>query len=135
MQRGRVILYASRKLTPHEVRYPTYDLELGAVVFDLNILRHYLYGVRCTIYMDHTSLRYLMDHPNVNMRHHKWIDMMKDYNYEILYHLGKANAVADALSRKLACSSIASICMRIYINSLLMDLIREARAEGIKKEN
>ena len=68
MQRGHVIAYASRQLKPHEANYPTHDLELGAVVFALKIWRHYLYGVRCTIYTDHKSLRYLMDQPNLNMR-------------------------------------------------------------------
>ena len=61
MQRGHVIAYASRQLKPHEANYPMHDLELGAVVFSLKIWRHYLYGVRCTIYTDHKSLRYLMD--------------------------------------------------------------------------
>ena len=42
---GRVIAYASRQLKKHEQNYPTHDLELTAVVFALNILRHYLYGV------------------------------------------------------------------------------------------
>ena len=69
MQRGHVIAYASRQLKPHEANYTTHDLELGAVVFDLKIWRHYLYGVRCTIYTDHKSLRYLMDQPNLIMRH------------------------------------------------------------------
>ena len=55
MQRGHVIAYASRQLKPHEANYPTHDLELGAVVFDLKIWRHYLYKVRCTIYTDHKS--------------------------------------------------------------------------------
>ena len=61
MQRGHVIAYASRQLKPHEANYPTHELELGVVVFALKIWRHYLYGVRCTIYTDHKSLRYLMD--------------------------------------------------------------------------
>ena len=68
MQRGHVIAYASRQLKLHETRYPTHDLELGAMVFALKIWRHYLYGVRCTIYTDHKSLKYLMDQPNLNMR-------------------------------------------------------------------
>ena len=100
MQRGHVIAYASRQLKPHEARYPTHDLELGAVVFALKIWRHYLYGVRCTIYTDHKSLKYLMDQPNLNMRQRRWLDVVKDYDCEILYHPGKANVVADALSRR-----------------------------------
>ncbi|GJZ96810.1 putative reverse transcriptase domain-containing protein [Tanacetum coccineum] len=46
MQRGKVIAYASRQLKIHEKKYITHDLELGAVVFTLNIWRHYLYGTR-----------------------------------------------------------------------------------------
>ncbi|CAH1431388.1 unnamed protein product [Lactuca virosa] len=68
MQRGHVISYASRQLKPHEANYPTHDLELGAVVFALKIWRHYLYGVRCTIFTDHKSLNYLMDQSSLNMR-------------------------------------------------------------------
>ncbi|KAI3679919.1 hypothetical protein L2E82_50899 [Cichorium intybus] len=99
MQRGRVIAYASRQLKPHEANYPTHDLELGAVVFALKIWRHYLYGVKCTIFTDHKSLKYLMDQANLNMRQRRWLDVLKDYDCEIHYHPGKANVVADALSR------------------------------------
>ncbi|CAN4097490.1 unnamed protein product [Withania somnifera] len=60
MQRGRVIAYASRRLKVHERNYPTHDLELAAVVFALKIRRHYLYGVKCEIFTDHRSLRYIM---------------------------------------------------------------------------
>ena len=44
MQDGKVVAYASRQLKPHEQNYPTHDLELAAVVFALEIWRHYLYG-------------------------------------------------------------------------------------------
>ncbi|KAJ9538727.1 hypothetical protein OSB04_031460 [Centaurea solstitialis] len=100
MQRGRVIAYASRQLKPHEANYPTHDLELAAVVFALKLWRHYLYGVKCTIFSDHRSLRYFLEQPNLNMRQRRWLDVVKDYDCEILYHPGKANVVADALSRK-----------------------------------
>lgn len=53
MQNGKVIAYASRQLRPHEKNYPTYDLELAAVVFALKIWCHYLYGVTCEVYIDH----------------------------------------------------------------------------------
>ena len=135
MQRGRVIAYASRQLKPHEANYPTHDLELGAVVFALKIWRHYLYGVKFVVYTDHKSLKYLMDQQNLNMRQRRWLDMLKDYDYEILYHPGKANVVADALSRKATGWSIRVICMRVTVSSPFIDMIREAQVEEVKKEN
>ncbi|KAI3808947.1 hypothetical protein L1987_24910 [Smallanthus sonchifolius] len=99
MQRGKVIAYASRQLKTHEVNYPTHDLELAVVVFALKIWRHYLYVAKCTVYTDHKSLKYFFDQKDLNMRQ-RWIELVKDYDCEILYHLGKANVVTDALSRK-----------------------------------
>ncbi|CAN4081451.1 unnamed protein product [Withania somnifera] len=99
MRRGQVITYASRKLKVHERNYPTHDLELAAVVFALKIWRHYLYGVKCEIFTDHRSLRYIMSHKELNAGKHRWIELPKDYDIYILYHPGKENVVADALSR------------------------------------
>ena len=100
MQRDRVIAYASRKLKKHEVNYPTHDLELVAIVFALRIWRHYLYGVPCRIFTNHKSLQYLFSQKDLNMRQRRWIEHIKDCDCTIEYHLGKANVVADALSRK-----------------------------------
>ncbi|KAA3487291.1 integrase [Gossypium australe] len=86
MQEGKVIAYASRQLKPHKKNYPTHGLELAAIVFALKILRHHLFGEKCHIFTDHKSL--------------KWLKLLKDYELVIGYHLGKANVVADALSRK-----------------------------------
>ena len=82
------------------------------------------------MYMDHKSLRHIMDQPNLNMRQSRWLDVIKDYDCEILYYPGKANAVADALSRKSAGSSTPATCMRISMDSPLVSLIREASAKG-----
>ena len=76
-----------------------------------------------------------MDQLNLNMRQHWWLDIVKDYDWEILYHPDKENAVADALSRKSAGSSDGVLCMRISSDSLLLALIREAHAEGVQEEN
>ncbi|WVZ83396.1 hypothetical protein U9M48_030554 [Paspalum notatum var. saurae] len=100
MQEGKVIAYASRQLRKHEVNYPTHDLELAAVVHALKIWRHYLFGNRCEIYTDHKSLKYIFTQNELNMRQRRWLELIKDYNLEIHYHPGKANVVADALSRK-----------------------------------
>ena len=100
MQNDKVIEYASRQFKKHEQNYPTHDLELAAVVFSLQIWRHYLYGVPCRIFKDHKSLQYLFTQKELNMRHRRWIELIKDYEYTIEYHPGKANVVADALSRR-----------------------------------
>ena len=101
MQEGRVIAYASRQLHRHELNYPTHDLELAAVVHALKIWRrNYLYGQRCDIYTDHKSLKYIFMQNELNMRQRRWLELVKDYDLEIHYHPGKANVVADALSRR-----------------------------------
>ncbi|CAL1405927.1 unnamed protein product [Linum trigynum] len=80
MQDGRVIAYASRQLCPHEVNYPTHDLELAAVVFALKIWRHYLYGETFKILTDHKSLKYILDKKDLNSRQRRWIELLKDYD-------------------------------------------------------
>jgi hypothetical protein len=100
MQEGRVVAYASRQLRPHEQNYLTHDLELAAVVHALKIWRHYLIRNKCEIFTDHKSLKYIFTQPDLNLWQRKWLELIKDYDLEIHYHPGKANVVADALSRK-----------------------------------
>ncbi|GJS31800.1 putative reverse transcriptase domain-containing protein [Tanacetum coccineum] len=100
MQRGKVIAYASRQLKIYKENYTTHDLKLGAVVFALKIWRHYLYGTKSVIYTDHKSLQHIFSRKELNMRQRRWIELFSDYDCEIRYHPGKANVVADALSRK-----------------------------------
>jgi hypothetical protein len=100
MQDGHVVAYASRQLRKHEAHYPTHDLELAAVVHALKIWRHYLMGKRCELYMYHKSLKYIFTQSNLNLRQRRWLELIKDYDLGINYHPGKANVVADALSRR-----------------------------------
>jgi hypothetical protein len=104
MQDNRVIAYASQALRTHEQNYPTHDLELAAVIHALKIWRHHLMGTKCNIYTDHKSLKYIFTQADLNMRQRRWLELIKDYNLEVHYHPGKANIVADALSRKAHCS-------------------------------
>jgi hypothetical protein len=106
MQDGRAIAYASRQLQRHEEHYPTHDLELLAVIHALKVWRHYLLGNIVYIYIDHKSLKYLFTQPDLNMRQRRWLKLIKDYELEVHYHPGKANVVADALSRKYRCNHI-----------------------------
>jgi hypothetical protein len=121
MQENRVIAYASRALRPHELNYPTHDLELAAVVHALKIWRHYLMGTRCNIYTDHKSLKYIFTQADLNMRQRRWLELIKDYDLEVHYHPGKANVVADALSRKVHCNCLL---MESYNDTLCSELER-----------
>jgi hypothetical protein len=103
MQEGRVIAYAFHQLRKHEINYLTHDLELAIVVHALKIWRHYLLGNVCNIFTDHKSLTYIFTQPELNMRQRRWLELIKDYNLNVQYHPGKANVVADALSRKSHC--------------------------------
>ncbi|GJX43466.1 putative reverse transcriptase domain-containing protein [Tanacetum coccineum] len=100
MQRDKVIAYASRQLKVHEENYTTHDLELGVVVFALRLWRHYLYGTKCVVFTDHKSLQYILNQKELNLRQRRWIELLSDYDYEIRYHPGKANVVADALTQE-----------------------------------
>ena len=84
----------------HEENYPNNDLELAAVVFTLEIWRHYLDGEMCQIFKDHQSLQYLQSWRDLNLRQRRWLDLIKDYDCTIEYHPSKANVVVDALSKK-----------------------------------
>jgi hypothetical protein len=57
-------------------------------------------GTKCQIYTDHKSLKYIITQKGLNMRQHRWLEPIKDYDLEIHYHPGKSNLVVDALSRK-----------------------------------
>ncbi|GJT31345.1 putative reverse transcriptase domain-containing protein [Tanacetum coccineum] len=135
MQREKVIAYASRQLKIHEKNYTTHDLELGAVVFALKIWRHYLYGTRCTVFTDHKSLQHILDQKELNMRQRRWLELLSDYDCEIRYHPGKANVVADALSRK---ERVKPLRVRALVMTIGLDLpkrILEAQIEARKPEN
>jgi hypothetical protein len=81
-------------------KYSTHDLELAAIVYALKIWRYYTIGKRCVVYSDHKSLKYIFTQPDLNLRQQRWLELIKDYNLGINYHPGKANVVADALSRR-----------------------------------
>ena len=127
MQNDKVIAYASRQLKKHEQNYPTHDLELAAVVFALRIWRYYLYGVPYRIFTDHKGLQYLFTQKELNMRQRRWIELIKDYECTIEYHSGKANVVADALSRR-PMSSLS------HLRAVHLPRLIELRSLGVRLE-
>ncbi|GJQ93983.1 putative reverse transcriptase domain-containing protein [Tanacetum coccineum] len=106
-----------------------------AVVFALKIWRHYLYGTKCTVFTDHKSLQHILDQKELNMRQRRWLELLSDYDCEIRYHPGKANVVADALSRK---ERIKPLRVRALVMTIGLDLpkwILEDQIEARKPEN
>ncbi|GJU11589.1 putative reverse transcriptase domain-containing protein [Tanacetum coccineum] len=135
IQKEKVIAYASRQLRVHEKNYTTHDLELGAVVFALKMWRHYLYGTKCVVFTDHKSLQHILDQKELNMRQRRWLELLSDYDCEIRYHLGKANVVTDALSRK---ERSKPLRVRALVMTISLDLpkqILSAQSEARKEEN
>jgi hypothetical protein len=78
-------------------------------------------GTRCNIFTDHKSLNYIFTQSDLNMRQRIWLELIKDYDLEVHYHPGKANVVADALSRKAHCNCLS---MEPYDDTICEDLRR-----------
>ncbi|GJW94306.1 reverse transcriptase domain-containing protein [Tanacetum coccineum] len=125
----KVIAYASRQLKNHEKNYTTHDLELGAVVFALKIWRHYFYGTNSVIYTYHKSLQHNFSKKELNMRQRRWIKLFSDYDCKIRYHPGKANVVADALSRKERVKPKRVRAMNMTLQLSIKDKILAAQKE------
>ncbi|GJS77831.1 putative reverse transcriptase domain-containing protein [Tanacetum coccineum] len=101
----------------------------------MKIWRHYLYGTKCIMFTDHKSLQHILDQKELNMRQRRWLELLSDYDCEIRYHPGKANVVADALSRK---ERIKPLRVRAIVMTIGLDLpnqILEAQTEARKPKN
>nr|GEY41081.1 putative reverse transcriptase domain-containing protein [Tanacetum cinerariifolium] len=135
MQNEKVIAYASRQLKSYEKNYTTHDLELEVVVFAFKMWRHYFYGTRCVVFTNHKSLQHILDQKELNMRQWCWLELLSDYDCDIRYHPGKANIVADSLSRKERSKPlrVQALVMTMCLN--LPKKILEAQTKALKPEN
>ncbi|XP_019432645.1 PREDICTED: uncharacterized protein LOC109339632, partial [Lupinus angustifolius] len=100
MQEGHPISYFSEKLSGASLNYSTYDKELYALVRALQTWQHYLLSKEFVIHSDHESLKYLKGQGKLNKRHARWVEFLEQFPYVVKHKKGKANVVADALSRR-----------------------------------
>jgi hypothetical protein len=82
-------------------------------------------GKRCELYTDHKSLKYVFTQLNLNLRQRRWLELLKDYDLGFNYHPGKANMVADALSRRPHVS-------QLVVDSVLFELCEEFNKLNLK---
>lgn len=100
-QNRHPITFISRTLSPTEQNYATNERELLAIVWALQKLRNYLYGIAdLTIYTDHQSLIHSISEKNPNTKLKKWKNFIAEFGADIKYKPGLQNVVADALSRQ-----------------------------------
>ncbi|GKB16605.1 putative reverse transcriptase domain-containing protein [Tanacetum coccineum] len=97
--------------------------------------RHYLYGTKCVVYTDHKSLQHILDQKELNMRQRRWLELLSDYDCELCYHPGKANVVANALSRKSRPKPLRVRALVMTIGLNLPARILNAQVEVRKEEN
>ena len=135
-----MINYESTKLKEHEHNYATHDLDLAAIIHALKMWRHYLMVKKFELRTDHYGLKYLFEHPNLNARQRRWMELLCEYDFDIKHIKGKENKVADALSRKMHVMHVAAINTN---TSHLKDMIIEANVtnelyqqvkEGLKQQ-
>ena len=99
-QQEHVVAYESRKLKPAECRYPAHEKELLAIIHALQVWRHYLLGQRFTIEKDNHPTKHILSQPHLSSRQARWLQVLAEYDCEIVYKAGRLNSVADALSRR-----------------------------------
>lgn len=100
IQYGNVVGYASKQLKVYEQNYATHDLELAATVFVLKLWRHYLHESKFEVYTDHKNLKYIFTQSDLYLRQRRWMEYLKDFDFQLLYYSGKTNVVVVVLSRK-----------------------------------
>jgi hypothetical protein len=99
-QNGHVVCYESRKLKEHEKLYATHNLELSAIVHALKMWKHYIMGRKFELRTNHSGLKYLFGHPNLNAKQSRWLELLSEYDFDIKHIKGEYNKVVDALNRR-----------------------------------
>ncbi|KAL9269125.1 Retrovirus-related Pol polyprotein from transposon 297-like protein [Drosera capensis] len=107
MQEGHPIAFESRKLNDTERRYSVHEKEITTVVHCLLTWRHYLLGSKLVVMTDNVATRYFQTQKKLTPKQARWQVFLSEFDFEFAYKPGKANLVADALSRKAALTALS----------------------------
>ncbi|GMQ12089.1 hypothetical protein CsSME_00054546 [Camellia sinensis var. sinensis] len=125
MQDGHPIAYESRKLNDTERRYTVQEKEMTAIIHCLRTWRHYLLGSKFVVKTDNVATSYFQTQKKLSPKQARWQDFLAEFDYIMEYKPGKANLVADALSRK------AELATIVKLKGELLTLIKE----GMEHDN
>ncbi|GJR20730.1 reverse transcriptase domain-containing protein [Tanacetum coccineum] len=95
----RPIHYASKTMNEAESRYTTTEKEMLAVVYAFEKFRSYLVMNRCTVYTDHSALKYLFAKKDSKARLLRWVLLLQEFDFDVVDTKGAENLAADHLSR------------------------------------
>ena len=107
MQEGHPIAFESRKLNDTERRYTVQEKEMPAVVHCLRVWRHYLLGSKFVVKTDNVATSYFLTQKKLSPKQARWQDFLAEFDYVLEYKPGRANLVADALSRRAELAAIS----------------------------
>ena len=99
------ICYASKMLADTQLNYTTTKKELLAVILAFENFRPYVLGSNILVYVDHTTLKYLLSKKEAKPRLIRWVLLLQEFDLEIINKKESKNSVADHLSRLHTASS------------------------------
>lgn len=136
MQEGRPLAFFSYVLGTRARLKSVYERELMAIVMAIQKWRPYLLGCKFVVKTDQRSLKYLLEQRTVTEEHQKWLSKLLGYNFDIVYHPGKENSAADALSRKPAETqlTVLTASWKVDWNGLKKDLEDDVEIQSLKRK-
>ncbi|PHT91027.1 hypothetical protein T459_06140 [Capsicum annuum] len=147
MQEGHPIAFESRKLNEAERRYTVHEKEMTAIVHCLRTWRHYLLGAHFIVKTDNVATSYFQSQKKLSPKQARWQDFLAEFDYSLEYKPGKANVVADALSRKVVLSALLSTTSCGVLDTIkegmehdpvakqLLDLARKGKTQKFWEED
>ncbi|KAL4020675.1 hypothetical protein IC575_019456 [Cucumis melo] len=133
MQDGHPIAFESRKLNDIERRYTVQEKEMTAIVHGLRTWRHYLLGSKFTVMTDNVATSYFQTQKKLTPKQARWQDFLAEFDFKLEYKPGRANVVADALSRKAKLNIITSMPTSNFLERIKEGMQHDELAKNLLK--